>query len=53
MIFGNQFVERGCCQRWCALCILMMGMGDKTLEQIQSSLAINRNADNLRIQRET
>ncbi len=30
--FRNQFVKWGRCQRWCALCILMMGMGNKTLE---------------------
>jgi hypothetical protein len=50
--FGHQFVEWGCGKRWCNVCILMMRMGDKTAEQMDSGLAIKRYAHNLWIQRE-
>ena len=50
--FWHQFVESGCRERWCDVCILMMRMGDETAEQMYSGLAINRHADNLRIRRE-
>src|SRR5262245_57347804 len=48
----HQFVEGGCRERWCDVCILMIRMGDETAEQMDSSLAINRHADHLWIQRE-
>src|SRR5262245_7776259 len=50
--FRHQCLERSFCQRRCALCIVMMGMSNETVEQMHSGLAINGNANNLRIQRE-
>src|SRR5919109_4672682 len=50
--FWHQFVESGCRERWCDVCILMMRMDDGTMEQMDSGLAINRHANHLWTQRE-
>jgi hypothetical protein len=50
--FWHQCLERGCRERWCCFHVLMRRMGDETVEQLHSGLAINRHADHLGIQRE-
>ena len=49
--FWRQFVEWGCRERWCDVCILMIRMSNETVEQMYRGLAINRHAAPLRIQR--
>jgi len=51
--FRYQGVKRTGRQRWCGFHIVMSGMRDETVEQMDSRLTINRNAHHLRIQRES
>jgi DNA-binding winged helix-turn-helix (wHTH) protein len=50
--FWYQCVEQRCSKGWSGFCILMMRMGNETVKQVDSGLAINRYANHLRIQRE-